>query len=103
MSARPPWVTGSDIPFPRTLRDELPMIPGAAYGGTVYSQSGLAACRALQDDSREADDATKSVAASLHVSVILQFEASYLSLPHSCRALCQGQDRLLLFPTISGQ
>jgi hypothetical protein len=50
MSLRPAWIPGCDLPYQEELVGKLPVPPGTAFGGNVYSQAAFVACKALEEE-----------------------------------------------------
>lgn len=73
MSTRAAWVLSLDLgPLPEPAGessngDRALSIPKAAFGGHVYSQSGLAACLAVEEDEMEKGKPAADVKTGLHV------------------------------------
>jgi hypothetical protein len=81
MSTRAAWLPGSDLKRlllpavedqPETV-DERPAIakrPMAAYGGHVYAQSALAACKVVEEDEKQRGVSNADGRLGLHVGIL---------------------------------
>lgn len=65
MSLWPAWVPGSELVGGKGRGSKAD--PRAAYGGHVYTQAPLAACRALEEEEEPAGTGTHSGGFGLHV------------------------------------